>query len=220
MPNSTLSILSPGAFPYAVVRFYMVGLLLFMLPFTRPFFIALIPFSLLLVVGTLFYFHKEWNLPTLLFFLFISVSSFLLEMAGTSTGLIFGAYRYERGLGIQLHRTPLMIGLNWLFLVYATRSLAERLSIRPWSRIIAAAGLMVGYDVLLEWVAPAMQMWRFDTGYPPIRNFAAWFIASLIFHAMYEYIPVGSPTPLAGTVWKIQLLFFLCIGLYAWCFIR
>lgn len=212
--------LSEKAMPPALVRFYSVGLVLYMLPFTRAFFITLIPFSLLLVVGLLFYFHSQWNAPTLLFFLFIGAASFGLEMAGTATGEIFGAYQYERGLGIQFRRTPLIIGLNWILLVYASRSLAEGISARPLVRILVASLLMVAYDVVLEWVAPAMQMWRFDTGYPPMRNFVAWLLASLVFQTLYEYLPVGSPTPLAGTVWKIQVVFFLGIGLYTLFFIR
>ncbi len=206
--------------PHAIARFYIVGLALFMLPFTRAFFVTLIPFSLLLAIGLLFYFHPRWNAPTLFFFLFVGVASFLLEMAGTATGRIFGAYQYERGLGVQVCRTPLIIGLNWLFLVYACRSLAEGISARPLGRILIASLLMVAYDVVLEWVAPVMQMWRFDSGYPPLRNFIAWFIASVVFQTLYQYLPVGSPTPLAGTMWKIQLAFFLGIGLFAMFFIR
>lgn len=205
--------------PY-FIRFYLVGLVLFMLPFTRSLFIILIPYSLLLVVGSLFYFHSRWNVPTFLFFLFIVASTFLLEMAGTSTGLIFGNYHYEHGLGIQIYHTPLIIGLNWLFLVYASRSIAGQSFRQPFIRIIVASGWMVLYDVLLEWVAPVMQMWQFDTGYPPVRNFIVWLMASLIFHTLYEYLPIGSPTLLAGKVLKIQMIFFLCIGLYNFFFIR
>lgn len=220
MDKSVSTAFSDKAVILCVVRFYLVGLLLFMLPFTRSLFITLIPYSLLFVVGSLFYFHPRWNGTTLLFFLFIMVSTFLLEMAGTSTGLIFGSYRYEEGLGIQIYHTPLIIGLNWLFLVYASRSTVERWFGKPFLRIVVASGWMVLYDVLLEWVAPAMQMWRFDVGYPPVRNFIAWFVASLVFHTLYEYLPVGSPTPLAGKVLKIQMIFFVCIGLYNSFFIR
>lgn len=202
------------------VRFYVVGLVLFMLPFTRSLFITLIPYSLLFVVGSLFYFHLRWNVPTIFFFAFIMVSTFLLEMAGTSSGLIFGSYRYEYGLGVRVYHTPLIIGLNWLFLVYASRSLVERAFGKAFVRIIVAAGWMVAYDVVLEWVAPVMQMWRFETGYPPVRNFVVWFVTSLLFHTLYEYLPVGSPTPLAGKVLKIQIIFFVCIGLYNVIFIR
>lgn len=220
MDKSIVSPLSEKAVFFYFVRFYLVGLVLFMLPFTRALFITLIPYSLLLVVGSLFYFHTRWNMPTLLFFFFIVASTFLLEMAGTSTGLIFGSYRYEQGLGIQIYHTPVIIGLNWLFLVYASRSIVEGALRQPFIRIIAASGWMVLYDILLEWVAPTMQMWRFDTGYPPMRNFIVWFAASLVFHTFYEYLPVGSPTSLAGKVLKIQMIFFLCIGLYTFFLIR
>lgn len=214
MDRSVASSFSEKTVFFYFVRFYVVGLVLFMLPFTRPLFIMLIPYSLLFVVGSLFYFHPRWNVATLFFFAFIMGSTFLLEMAGTSSGVIFGSYRYEHGLGVRVYHTPLIIGLNWLFLVYASRSLVERAFGKPFVRIIVAAGWMVAYDVVLEWVAPTMQMWRFETGYPPVRNFIVWFVTSLLFHTLYEYLPVGSPTPLAGKVLKIQMIFFVCIGLY------
>lgn len=205
--------------PLYFVRFYAVGLVLYMLPFTRELFILITPASLVLAIGVVFYFHRRWNVQTVLFFIFIMASSFFLEMVGTRTGLIFGAYRYERGLGIQLNHTPLLIGLNWLFLLYATRSLALRLVVRPSVRVAVAALLMVFYDVVLEWVAPLMQMWRFDSRYPPLRNFLAWFTVSLIYHALFELLPVHAPHTLAGTVWSIQVIFFVWIGLYSLFFI-
>ncbi len=35
---------------------------------------------------------------------------------------------------------------------------------------------MVGYDLILEYVAPVMNMWSWDTPYPGIRNFIMWFL--------------------------------------------
>lgn len=201
--------------PLCFVRFYTVGLVLYMLPFTREIFILITPASLVVAIGVVFYFHRQWNVQTVLFFIFIGVSSFFLEMAGTRTGVIFGAYRYERGLGVQFNHTPLLIGLNWLFLLYATRSLAGRIAGRPAIRVVVAALLMVIYDVVLEWVAPLMQMWRFESTYPPLRNFLAWFTVSLLYHTLFELLSIPASNALASIVWSIQWIFFVCIGVYS-----
>ncbi len=136
------------------IRFYLVGLVLFFIPATRGVFVWLTPLSLLLVIGIILFYHRNWNYRTLGWFSFIILSSFLVEMAGVNTGIIFGNYRYGEGLGPKLYGTPLIIGLNWLYLTYSTHDIASRLFRNPVAVITTGAGLMVLYDVVLEQVAP------------------------------------------------------------------
>ncbi len=200
--------------PTNFIRFYLVGLLLFCIPFTRSLFILLIPASLLLVIGIAFYFHRNWTTTTIGWFLFIIISSFLLEMMGISTGKVFGHYRYGSGLGWQIAGTPPLIGINWLFLVYASNGLAGRITSHVWSKIPLAATIMIFYDLVVEMVAPAMQMWRFTTPYPPASNFIAWFLAGLVYHTGFAIFRINSQNHIAGMLFLIQMLFFICIILY------
>lgn len=208
MNNSWTKLISEKEIPMNFVRFYTVGLLLFMLPFTRELFISMTALSLLLVIGVILYFHKEWNIKTVFYFAFIVVSSFLLEMQGTTTGEIFGAYNYQRGLGLQINHTPVIIGLNWLFLVYASHDIANRITSHALQRILTGTLLMIIYDLLLEWVAPFMRMWSFNSGYPPLRNFVAWFIASFIFHSGLELLNIHTHNKPARMLFIIQAGFF------------
>lgn len=208
-------LISEKELPGNFIRFYTVGFILFLLPFTRELFISITALSLILVIGVVFYYQKEWNLKILLFFSFIIVASFLLEMAGTTTGKIFGTYRYERGLGPELNHTPLLIGLNWLFLTYASHDWANRLSGTSFIRIFIGTSFMISYDLLLEWVAPYMQMWRFDSPYPPLRNFIAWFIASFVFQSGFEIFQIYTDNRPARMLFVIQGGFFLMIGIYS-----
>ncbi|MCD7973352.1 MAG: carotenoid biosynthesis protein [Candidatus Azobacteroides sp.] len=204
--------------PFA--SFYLVGLGLFILPFTRPLFISITALSLLLVIGVILYYHRNWNKQTVLFFLFIIISSFFFEMAGIRTGKIFGDYMYDRALGIKINGTPLIIGLNWLYLIYATHDIVSRKFSKPVSRILTGALLMVFYDLFLEWVAPYMEMWHFTTGYPPPENFVAWFLASVVFHSGFEILHIQSNNILARGAFGIQLVFFILIGTYSYFFLR
>lgn len=215
----TENLLARKKMPLNFVRFYIVGLILFMIPFTREFFIFLIPFSLLLVIGAILYFHKNWNRKTVIYFAFIVIATFFFEMAGTITGDIFGTYSYDWGLGIKVNHTPLIIGVNWLFLVYASHDISERFLRKPIYRVILASALMVLYDVIMEWVAPVMQMWHFDTPYPPFRNFVAWFTAAFILHLGFELLKIRTANLPARALFIIQMLLFTIIGIYSLIFI-
>ncbi|MCD8042517.1 MAG: carotenoid biosynthesis protein [Tannerellaceae bacterium] len=198
-----------------IIRFYAVGYLLFVLPWTHNWFVALTPLSLLLAIGVVFYYHTDWRRIVWLWFAFIIVSSFGLEMIGVNSGAVFGVYRYEDGLGVKWNGTPLIIGLNWLFLVYASRSIVVCRLHTAWLRIVTGAVLMIVYDLLLEWVAPLMRMWHFDGGYPPPANFITWFIAALVYHTGFEFLGIqtASNAP-ARWLFVVQWLFFLLIAMY------
>ena len=107
--------------PLYFIVFYIVGLILFTVPYTRELFISITSVTLLLVVAIVFYFHQQWNSKTIAIFGIIMLLSFLLEMIGVSTGKLFGNYQYDNGLGIKLFDThPLLlvsIGYFWCMLL-------------------------------------------------------------------------------------------------------
>ncbi len=201
--------------PQVFARFYTVGALLWLLSPTRGLFVAITSPSLLLTVAGAFLFHRGWNLRTVLWFAFIVVSAFCLEWAGVHDQRIFGRYAYGPGLAPLVDGTPLIIGLNWLWLVYASHDIAERLVRGTGFRILTGSILMTGYDLALEWAAPAMRMWHFDGAYAPVRNFAVWFAAAVVYHSGAEVLAIRSDNRPARILFGIQVLFFLAIGLLA-----
>jgi len=212
--NRWQEFISEKRMPLNFVWFYMVGLVLFILPLTRELFTAITAFTLLLVITIVFCFQKEWNSKILTWFTFIIASSFLLEMVGVSTGKLFGTYQYYNSLGLKLFETPLIIGLNWLFLVYASHDIAGRITKRSLLRILLGAGLMLLYDLVLELVAPVMQMWHFDSFYPPVANFVTWFLAAAIFHTGFVWTKIKINNRPARMLFWIQMGFFALISLY------
>lgn len=215
MNDKLKKFLSENEMPLNFVRFYAVGLGLFFLPWTRPIFIAITPLTLLLVFSVVFWFHKKWNQKTILAFAFTAIASYYLEVAGTQTGKIFGDYAYGSGLGLKISDTPLMIGLNWLFLIYATHGIASGWFRKPVYRIFAGAALMILYDIVIEFAAPTMDMWQFSaTAYPPIQNFISWFIASLVFHVVFVLARVETDNKSARSLYVIQLGFFVILTIF------
>lgn len=199
----------PGTF----IKFYLVGLLLFIIPYSRPFFLSIVDLSLLFVIFCIFYHHKKWDLKTILIFIFIGLSSFFLEVMGVYSGILFGAYNYDISLGLQIWNTPLIIGLNWLFLVYASNSIAYSYTKRRIWRILGGACLMVFYDLIMEIVAPQMQMWHFDRVYPPIENFIVWFSAALFFHTILVLFDIKTVNKPANSLFWTQIAFFSILSL-------
>jgi len=194
--------------------FYVVGLLLFILPNTRQLFVAITPYTLLLVFILVFYFHQKWDKKSILVFSFIGLASYLLEVVGVNTGQIFGDYAYGSGLGFKIAETPLIIGLNWLFLIYATQSIVSLRFRNPYLKILTGALLMVLYDIVIEFVAPEMRMWKFTGLYPPVQNYVSWFVASVFLHTLVTFSGINTNNKSARSLFVIQLAFFILLTIF------
>lgn len=195
-----------------LVIFFGVGVTGFAIPETRELFSGLTPVALILSFLTLFAFHHSTGgMRNPAMFLLILLSGFFIEVAGIRTAIIFGEYNYGKGLGLQLFEVPVLIGFNWLMMVYSTRIVAAAIFASPSARIITASLLMVLYDLVLEQVAPALGMWQFSGGIPPLRNYVSWFALSILFHSLLTLTGTRYYNRIAPFVFFIQLLFFLSL---------
>jgi putative membrane protein len=198
-----------------LVIYYAVGTCLFLFQETRPLFKLLTPLSLILSLGVVLVFHRDWSRKWMLAFVIVFMASLLAEIIGVRTGLLFGEYVYGKTLGVKILDAPLMIGLNWLLLVYCTAAIANHASINKSVRIFFGAGLMVVYDLVLEYVAPVMDMWSWEDPYPGLRNFIMWFLLSLGFHAWFQLSGLNHENKPARYLFGIQFLFFCGIAVHA-----
>jgi len=197
------------------VLFYMVGLTGLLLPFTFDVFIYLIPWSLLLNILCLALFHEGIkNFRTLLIFLIICVSSLAVEIAGVNTSRIFGAYTYGDGLGIKIFNTPIIIGLNWLFLTYTSASVLEKIKIPSSAKIFTGSVIMVVYDIVLEKAAPLLDMWRWDNGTAPLQNYLVWGLLAIIFHTLIKLSGINTRNPLSMVILVSQFIFLTALALF------
>ncbi|MDX9726755.1 MAG: carotenoid biosynthesis protein [Bacteroidales bacterium] len=192
--------------------FFTVGITGMALPVSRDTFTSLTPLALLLSITAVILFHKS-NDPAreIVLFLFIFIASFIIEAIGVKTGRIFGSYRYETGLGPLIFETPLMIGANWALLVYCTAVIADRFPVSDFLKIIAGSALMLAYDLILEQAAPVMQMWSFEDNVIPWRNYASWFLLSIIFHSLLRLSGVRTKNRIAPFVLYVQAFFFIIL---------
>ncbi len=196
------------------VIFYLVGIAGILLPFSFPLFIKLIPVALILSSVALAFYHKSFNTKTITVFISIYLIGFFVEVAGVNTGLIFGQYIYGESLGIKVFNTPLIIGLNWLLLVYITASVLEKFKIAVPVKVIISALMMLGYDLIIEQIAPLLNMWNWQNEMVPLKNYLAWFFLALLFHVVIKAIGIKTKNKLAPVILICQVIFFLILLIY------
>jgi putative membrane protein len=195
---------------YAI--FYLVGVLGLSFPETRPLFIRLVPFALILgFAGVLLFHEAKSDLKTLTAFVLVYISGFVIESIGVNTGFIFGEYIYGKTLGYQIFETPLIIGMNWLFLVYVSSSLTEKINSGKFISFLLPPVLMVVYDLVLEQVAPDLGMWNWKGELVPLQNYIAWFVVAFIFVLVFRLLNIKTTNKIAPLIFILQFLFFLSL---------
>jgi putative membrane protein len=195
--------------------FYSVGIFGIIIPSTHDLFITLIPFALILSFAGIMTFHEGLvETKSILVPLSIFLLGYFVEVIGVNTGLIFGNYSYGEGLGLKLYSTPLLIGLNWAFLVYCTASIVDQIKTPIIIKIIAASGLMVIYDIVLEQIAPKIDMWKWENSSVPIQNYISWFLIAIVFHTLVKISKIKLKNKMAAMIFICQAAFFIILLLF------
>jgi bisanhydrobacterioruberin hydratase len=176
--------------------------------FTQPLFKALVPFHLLTSLAVLLLFHTDWNRPAVFFCLIAYFVGFIIEALGVYTGMIFGQYHYGATLGPKLLDVPLVIGANWLTLIYSAGIIANQWHRSHWIKALLAAGMVVAIDMLIEPVAIRLDFWSWVGGSIPLQNYVAWYIVSFGLLWLFYKLPFPKQNRAAGLLLACQALFF------------
>jgi len=192
----------------------MVGITGLKLNVTHDLFRALVPFNLLLNLALLLIYHGPLNKSFAWKALAIILAGILVEMLGVNTGHVFGEYSYGRTLGLKVLGTPLIIGVNWLMLVYAGLVIASRLTTDSYHRMIITAVLMVAYDFVLEPAAISLDMWNWG-GPVPLQNYLAWLVIAFVMAFFAEKSGlVNRDNKIASPLFFVQMLFFIILDVW------
>jgi putative membrane protein len=132
-----------------------------------------------------------------------------VEVAGVHSGAIFGEYTYGAALGFKLWEVPLLIGLNWLVLVYCSGVITHHLRMPVFVKIVTGALLMVLLDFLIEPIAIKHDWWTWQTSEVPLQNYAGWFISAVVLLTFFHKMRFNKNNRIAPVVYVVQLLFFL-----------
>jgi uncharacterized membrane protein len=179
----------------------------------RAWFLDLTPLTLLISCTLLLLNQHQWNVLFTLTLLITWSVGYGIEVAGVHTGMIFGEYTYGETLGWKWLEVPLIIGCNWLLLVYTTGVVVARLRIPRVMRAVTAAALMTLLDLLIEPVAIAYDFWSWKLGSPPLQNYIAWLAVSFSLAMLFQYTPFLKKNRVAFVVLVLQFVFFGILNL-------
>jgi putative membrane protein len=187
---------------------HAVGVVGIAISINRPELFALAWVFLLVSMAALLLFQQSYSWYQLPVAFAIAVIGFVAEVVGVKTGLLFGDYSYGASLGIKMFDVPLIIGLNWLMLVYCSRAIVERYFSSALFRVVVGALLMVAYDFLVEIPAGRLDMWSWRDGAPGVENFIGWFGVATVMHIIVEVTDFRFRNWLAMPLFFIQFVFF------------
>jgi len=197
-----------------LVIFHAVGFWGLVFSGNPVYFQQLTPLNLLLTSVLLFSFHRCWNMAFLLFAGTVFLAGFLAEAVGVHTGLLFGSYSYGKALGIKVWEVPLLIGLNWLMLVYSTGHISNYTRL-PWvAKAIVGALMMVLLDYFIEPVAMRYDFWNWQGDFVPFSNYIGWLILAFLLQLYLQRGGFSKQNKLAPYVYLVQLAFFIGLNMY------
>mgnify|MGYP000848338629 CR=1 FL=1 len=200
--------------PYSVpvvVAMHLVGIIGLLSPF-QDYFRLLTPFNLVVSAFLLWLNHADRSTSFLMFALTVFTLGFGVEFLGVQYGFIFGHYSYGSTLGPKLFGVPIIIGLNWLLVIYCIGVLTESLTLRTLPKILLGAFLAVLMDTLIEPVAIRFDFWSWKGGVVPMQNYIGWFIVSAAMLTFFHVYRVKSENKLALPYYFVQLFFFLVLA--------
>ena len=192
---------------------HAVGTFGTLIPATSDLTVSLTPINLLISSLILFY-HGSRSKETILFLALSYSVGLIVEILGVQTGFPFGSYTYGIILGPKILGAPLIIGINWFMLAFATGSLSHKLSIHPILKAALAASLMTLMDLLIEPVAIALEYWQWEGDSIPLSNYIAWWGISFALQLFFQRLLPKEKTSLAMPLIISQVGYFLSVVIF------
>lgn len=188
--------------------------LITMLSVNLNYFASYTPLNLLLSAAVLYFATPDYAKPGMrLFFICSFVIGYAAELLGTQTGFPFGNYQYMQNMAPHLWEVPLVIGVNWFLLAYATAQLTDHFIYKAWLRVLVASAAMVALDFWIEPVAHKLGYWQWENNQIPWQNYLGWFGVSIIVQSIYQRWAAAHTNNLAKWYSLIVLIFFIILNI-------
>ena len=181
--------------------------------FKPSFFVPFTPVNLFLMLLMLILNEQPINFRFVQAFLMAVVVGMTTEMIGVNTGLLFGNYSYGEIFGRKLFGVPVLIGINWFCIVYASYVIAVAFRRkRSGGKAMVAlltASIATAFDWIMEPVAMKLGFWNWSNGQIPLFNYASWFVISFAVSIAFGYLKIEANNKFAPYFLMVQVLFFL-----------
>jgi uncharacterized membrane protein len=197
-----------GLWVLAVIHFF--GILVISWADTA-FFASFTPLNLLISTGLIFMVATKMRSLGVFFAISFTIGYFV-EVLGTQTGFPFGNYQYLNNLGTKLIEVPLLIGVNWFLMSYASRLWANSWFNSRITQALTASVLMVTVDFFIEPIAAVLGFWQWENDTIPMENYLAWFVVSFIVQMLYPKALTNEKNQIAKLYFPMIFLFFLILN--------
>jgi putative membrane protein len=194
-----------------LLLFYLFGTIGIASEAFKNFFLPLTPLNLLLTLFVFFKLNNDFSKRFLMLSSIIFIIGYSVEAIGVATGVLFGSYSYGAFFGFKVFETPLLIGVNWLFLSLSTHGAVKYFTKKPLFLIVIPALLMTGLDYFIEPVAIKLGFWGWENDTIPFQNYVMWFATSAVIHGIiYSFRPKINPK-ISFVVLFAQFAFFIAL---------
>lgn len=209
--------LTPAA-PAFIYILFAVGVVCHLLEPTRDLLLAMTPYFLFFMAIVVLFpqaLHRNWKL--FIWAAPVLIATFMIEVIGVRTGLVFGHYEYGGTLGTHVLGVPPVIGLNWVLVMLGAILLAGRLTRRPLPMALMSGMLAVVFDLAMEPVAIELDYWTWDNVAVPLQNYIAWGVIAFMISLAYSRAKIdasGKKGALLEHFFLVQVLFFAFLHLF------
>ena len=196
-----------------LVVIYLVGIIGFSQAKLRD---TLLPASgVVLYLSTLAIALASKNKTKFLVFMAIAfLIGFGAEVIGVNTAYLFGNYVYGVNLGPKLLNVSIVIGLLWGVLALGAASIVDQMSVFNKGKVIFAALIMLGVDLIMEPVAIANQFWSWEGGGVPLYNYVCWFLIAILLQLILRKFKLNEKNKVYNTLLILMIVFFGFLNLY------
>jgi putative membrane protein len=193
---------------------YFFGLLGICVPLYRDTFLTLTPINLVLTLLIFYKVNHDYSQRFILLSLLIFSLGFSVEGIGVATGALFGNYSYGNVFGFKLFETPIVIGINWLFLALSTYGVVQYFTKKTIWLILLPPILMTALDFLVEPIAMKLGFWSWENDIIPLQNYAMWFLTSVIIQSIIWLFKPTLNTKISFAIVSLQVLFFGILSVF------
>jgi len=159
----------------------------------------------------------------IVFFALSAVCGLVAEIVGGRLPVFGATYEYAPGLGPRIFGVvPVFVPLAWFFLSFQSlavlRPLLRSRAMPAALRAAACASLLTAFDLLLDPLATALGLWRWDEAGAlfgvPALNSAGWFATGLcIFSLVFRLVKARPPEHHTAFARAVDILSALMTGL-------
>jgi len=179
----------------------------------KPVMITLTPYILIITGLLVLIFSKVLSdKKFLIWFLVSYLITFILEIAGVRTGLIFGEYKYGDVLGFSIAGVPLIIGFNWIVVILGGIGIGSLITGKKISIAVIAGITTVIFDYALEPAAVRLNYWSWLSGEIPLQNYLAWYLITFLITLIFFLFKVKISYKFFIHYLFAQFIFFLALN--------